>query len=165
MWIWSNTWIILSSHRWSSRPWQGKIYHRVTTCWSGSRAKCHWSLSKFSRWRVFHLRGRPLWLFRRSLDTNVTWSLVMNISRTLFFISHAQFLSVLIYILYSSYSFSPVSIILLLVYSKHYSPGFAELIFDGKSTGFRDLHMVFDSGSSYTYLNSQAYHFLILWVS
>ncbi|KAK9950205.1 hypothetical protein M0R45_005706 [Rubus argutus] len=49
-------------------------------------------------------------------------------------------------------------------HSKHYSPGLAELIFDGKSTGFRNLHVVFDSGSSYTYFNSQAYHFLILWL-
>ncbi|KAL6219902.1 hypothetical protein ACLB2K_007660 [Fragaria x ananassa] len=49
-------------------------------------------------------------------------------------------------------------------YSKHYSPGSAELIFDGKTTGMRNLHLVFDSGSSYTYLNSQAYHFLTLWL-
>ncbi|XP_048232750.1 aspartic proteinase Asp1 isoform X2 [Ricinus communis] len=44
---------------------------------------------------------------------------------------------------------------------KHYSPGFAELIFDGKSTGIRNLLVVFDSGSSYTYLNAQAYQHLV----
>ncbi|XP_050229980.1 aspartic proteinase Asp1 isoform X2 [Mercurialis annua] len=44
---------------------------------------------------------------------------------------------------------------------KHYSPGPAELMFDGKSTGIRNLHVVFDSGSSYTYLNSQAYQHLV----
>ncbi|PON79894.1 Aspartic peptidase [Trema orientale] len=45
-------------------------------------------------------------------------------------------------------------------YSKHYSPGYAELKFDGKSTGLKNLLTIFDSGSSYTYLNSQAYHAL-----
>ncbi|OAY60984.1 aspartic proteinase Asp1 isoform X2 [Manihot esculenta] len=44
---------------------------------------------------------------------------------------------------------------------KYYSPGFAELLFDGKSTGIRNLRTVFDSGSSYTYLNSQAYQGLL----
>lgn len=41
--------------------------------------------------------------------------------------------------------------------SEHYSPGFAELIFGGKPTGIRNLLVVFDSGSSYTYLTSKAY--------
>ncbi|KAF4403544.1 aspartic proteinase Asp1 [Cannabis sativa] len=45
-------------------------------------------------------------------------------------------------------------------YTKHYSPGYAELKFDGKSTGVKDLLTIFDSGSSYTYVNSQAYHAL-----
>ncbi|GKV33982.1 hypothetical protein SLEP1_g42413 [Rubroshorea leprosula] len=40
---------------------------------------------------------------------------------------------------------------------KFYSPGFAELVFSGKTTGLKDLIVVFDSGSSYTYFNSQAY--------
>ncbi|XP_041008183.1 aspartic proteinase Asp1-like isoform X1 [Juglans microcarpa x Juglans regia] len=40
---------------------------------------------------------------------------------------------------------------------EHYSPGFAELIFGGKPTGIRNLLVVFDSGSSYTYLTSKAY--------
>ncbi|KAJ6908216.1 hypothetical protein NC651_018606 [Populus alba x Populus x berolinensis] len=44
---------------------------------------------------------------------------------------------------------------------KHYSPGFAELTFDGKTTGFKNLIVAFDSGASYTYLNSQAYQGLI----
>ncbi|PKI37939.1 hypothetical protein CRG98_041670 [Punica granatum] len=44
--------------------------------------------------------------------------------------------------------------------SKHYSPGIAELTFAGKSTGFRNLPIIFDSGSSYTYLSSQAYQAL-----
>ncbi|KAM7513874.1 hypothetical protein LguiA_003457 [Lonicera macranthoides] len=43
-------------------------------------------------------------------------------------------------------------------YSKHYSPGFAELILGGKTTGLKNLLIVFDSGSSYTYLNSQTYY-------
>ncbi|KAL9356465.1 hypothetical protein Peur_049718 [Populus x canadensis] len=44
---------------------------------------------------------------------------------------------------------------------KHYSPGLAELTFDGKTTGFKNLLTTFDSGASYTYLNSQAYQGLI----
>ena len=43
---------------------------------------------------------------------------------------------------------------------KHYSPGFGELIFNGRSTGLRNLFVVFDSGSSYTYFNAQAYQVL-----
>ncbi|XP_062159391.1 aspartic proteinase Asp1-like isoform X1 [Alnus glutinosa] len=39
----------------------------------------------------------------------------------------------------------------------HYSSGPAELLFGGKSTGVKGLLVVFDSGSSYTYFNSQAY--------
>ncbi|CAL2235105.1 unnamed protein product [Prunus armeniaca] len=39
----------------------------------------------------------------------------------------------------------------------HYSSGPAELVFNGKSTGVKGLSLVFDSGSSYTYFNSQAY--------
>lgn len=42
-------------------------------------------------------------------------------------------------------------------YPKHYSAGSAELIFGGKSVGYKNLLVVFDSGSSYSYLNSQAY--------
>ncbi|KAK7847442.1 aspartyl protease apcb1 [Quercus suber] len=47
---------------------------------------------------------------------------------------------------------------------EHYSPGFAELIFGGKTTGIKNLLTVFDSGSSYTYLNSPAYQALVSWV-
>ncbi|XWS44646.1 hypothetical protein CRYUN_Cryun15aG0065900 [Craigia yunnanensis] len=43
---------------------------------------------------------------------------------------------------------------------KYYSPGIAELHFSGKATGIKNLILVFDSGSSYTYLNSQAYQTL-----
>ncbi|XP_039042479.1 aspartic proteinase Asp1-like [Hibiscus syriacus] len=42
-------------------------------------------------------------------------------------------------------------------FNKYYSPGNAELHFGGKATGIRNLIVIFDSGSSYTYLNSQAY--------
>ncbi|KAH9625863.1 hypothetical protein KSS87_009972 [Heliosperma pusillum] len=46
-------------------------------------------------------------------------------------------------------------------HSKHYSPGFAELIYGRKTTEVENLFVVFDSGSSYTYFASQAYHTLI----
>ncbi|CAL1409234.1 unnamed protein product [Linum trigynum] len=41
--------------------------------------------------------------------------------------------------------------------SKHYSPGYAELLFGGKATGVKNLLVTVDSGSSYTYFGSQAY--------
>lgn len=43
---------------------------------------------------------------------------------------------------------------------EHYSPGYAELIYGGKTTGIKNLPTVFDSGSSYTYLVSLAYNAL-----
>lgn len=48
---------------------------------------------------------------------------------------------------------------------KHYAAGSAELRFGGKSTGFKNLNIIFDSGSSYTYFNSQIYHTLLSLVS
>ncbi|KAL3502356.1 hypothetical protein ACH5RR_036805 [Cinchona calisaya] len=44
---------------------------------------------------------------------------------------------------------------------KHYSAGSAELIFGGKGVGLKNLDVIFDSGSSYSYLNSQAYQALL----
>ncbi|KAI4330100.1 hypothetical protein MLD38_028407 [Melastoma candidum] len=44
--------------------------------------------------------------------------------------------------------------------TRNYSPGTAELLFGGKSTGMKDLLIVFDTGSSYTYLCSQTYNTL-----
>ncbi|XP_051140612.1 aspartic proteinase Asp1 isoform X2 [Andrographis paniculata] len=44
---------------------------------------------------------------------------------------------------------------------KHYSAGPAELRFGGRSTGFKNLNVIFDSGSSYTYFTSQIYHTLL----
>lgn len=41
--------------------------------------------------------------------------------------------------------------------NKHYTLGPAELLFNGQSSGLKGLGVVFDSGSSYTYFNSQAY--------
>ncbi|CAL9025082.1 unnamed protein product [Prunus brigantina] len=37
----------------------------------------------------------------------------------------------------------------------------AELVFDGKATSVKGLNMIFDSGSSYTYFNSQAYQAIV----
>ncbi|KAM7257352.1 hypothetical protein ACFE04_013093 [Oxalis oulophora] len=45
-------------------------------------------------------------------------------------------------------------------YAKHYSPGHAELYFGGKTTGSKNLVVIFDSGSSYTYFNSETYNTL-----
>lgn len=46
-------------------------------------------------------------------------------------------------------------------HSKHYSPGLAELVLGGRSTGQNNLHVVFDSGSSYSYLSYKAYQTLV----
>ncbi|KAE8714339.1 P-loop containing nucleoside triphosphate hydrolases superfamily protein isoform 1 [Hibiscus syriacus] len=40
---------------------------------------------------------------------------------------------------------------------KHYSLGPAEVLFHGKPTGIKDLHVIFDTGSTYTYLSSGVY--------
>ncbi|KAF9588576.1 hypothetical protein IFM89_013428 [Coptis chinensis] len=45
--------------------------------------------------------------------------------------------------------------------SKHYSPGPAELVYGTKSTSVKGLITIFDSGSSYTYFNLQAYQAFI----
>ncbi|XP_057420105.1 aspartic proteinase Asp1-like [Lotus japonicus] len=47
---------------------------------------------------------------------------------------------------------------------KHYVAGAAELIFGGKKTGIGGLLPVFDTGSSYTYFNSNAYQAVISWL-
>ncbi|GER34827.1 eukaryotic aspartyl protease family protein [Striga asiatica] len=44
-------------------------------------------------------------------------------------------------------------------------PGSAELHFGGKITGFKNLNIVFDNGSSYTYFNSWIYHSLITFIN
>ncbi|PIA47473.1 hypothetical protein AQUCO_01400250v1 [Aquilegia coerulea] len=44
---------------------------------------------------------------------------------------------------------------------KHYSPGPAELVYGTKPTGVKGLLVIFDTGSTYTYFNLQAYQALI----
>ncbi|KAL4357678.1 hypothetical protein AHAS_Ahas09G0210700 [Arachis hypogaea] len=44
---------------------------------------------------------------------------------------------------------------------KHYSAGPAKLLFNGKGTSIKDLELIFDSGSLYTYLNSEAYEAVV----
>lgn len=46
-------------------------------------------------------------------------------------------------------------------FRKYYSSGPAELHFDGKPIGVNALEIVFDSGSSYTYLSSKAYEAVV----
>ncbi|VFR00988.1 unnamed protein product [Cuscuta campestris] len=46
-------------------------------------------------------------------------------------------------------------------YQKHYSPGYAELIFYGIRTEFKNFRVIFDSGSSYTYLHFEPYQALV----
>ncbi|XP_073296862.1 aspartic proteinase Asp1-like [Primulina huaijiensis] len=58
---------------------------------------------------------------------------------------------------YSRVTWTPMS----LDHTKYYSAGLAELLFGGKSTGFKNLNVIFDSGSSYTYFDSQIYHTLL----
>ncbi|XP_022753411.1 aspartic proteinase Asp1-like [Durio zibethinus] len=42
-------------------------------------------------------------------------------------------------------------------FDKHYSSGPAELLFGGKPTGVKGFNVIFDSGSTYTYLSSKIY--------
>ncbi|XP_058731106.1 aspartic proteinase Asp1-like [Vicia villosa] len=58
----------------------------------------------------------------------------------------------------SQMSWTPISSIHS---GKHYSAGPAELVFGGRKTGVGSLDIIFDTGSSYTYFNSPAYHALI----
>ncbi|XP_020226059.1 aspartic proteinase Asp1 [Cajanus cajan] len=44
---------------------------------------------------------------------------------------------------------------------KHYKTGPADLFFNGKPTPIKGLELTFDSGSSYTYFNSQAHRALV----
>ncbi|TKY74262.1 Aspartic proteinase Asp1 [Spatholobus suberectus] len=44
---------------------------------------------------------------------------------------------------------------------KHYKTGPADLFFNGKPTSVKGLELIFDSGSSYTYFNSQAHKALV----
>ncbi|XLR44864.1 hypothetical protein S83_029524, partial [Arachis hypogaea] len=46
-------------------------------------------------------------------------------------------------------------------FRKHYSAGPAKLLFNGKGTSIKDLELIFDSGSLYTYLNSEAYEAVV----
>ncbi|KAI4320560.1 hypothetical protein MLD38_034028 [Melastoma candidum] len=44
---------------------------------------------------------------------------------------------------------------------KNYLTGPADVIYNGKPTGVKGLQVIFDSGSSYTYLNSKAYQAIL----
>ncbi|XP_016555639.2 aspartic proteinase Asp1 isoform X1 [Capsicum annuum] len=44
---------------------------------------------------------------------------------------------------------------------KHYSLGPADVLLGGQATGIKSLPMIFDSGSTFTYLNSEAYNTLL----
>ncbi|XVE60301.1 hypothetical protein DITRI_Ditri05aG0117900 [Diplodiscus trichospermus] len=46
-------------------------------------------------------------------------------------------------------------------FDKHYSSGPAELLFSGKPTGVKGLNVIFDTGSTYTYLSSKFYHTVV----
>uniref|UniRef100_A0A1J3JJJ9 Aspartic proteinase Asp1 n=1 Tax=Noccaea caerulescens TaxID=107243 RepID=A0A1J3JJJ9_NOCCA len=45
--------------------------------------------------------------------------------------------------------------------SKNYITGPAELLFNDKTTGVKGMNVVFDSGSSYTYFNAEAYQAIL----
>ncbi|XP_016451446.1 aspartic proteinase Asp1 [Nicotiana tabacum] len=44
---------------------------------------------------------------------------------------------------------------------KHYSLGPADLLFSGQATGIKGIPIIFDSGSTYSYFNSDAYKILV----
>ncbi|KAF7829816.1 aspartic proteinase Asp1-like [Senna tora] len=45
--------------------------------------------------------------------------------------------------------------------AKHYMTGPVDVVFNGKATSVKDLQVIFDSGSSYSYFNSQAYQAIV----
>ncbi|KAJ4838362.1 hypothetical protein Tsubulata_040145 [Turnera subulata] len=49
----------------------------------------------------------------------------------------------------------------MIYFSSHYTLGPAELLLGGKRTGIKGLEFVFDSGSSYTYFNAEAYQSML----
>lgn len=51
--------------------------------------------------------------------------------------------------------------LLPLSFSKNYMTGPAELLFNDKTTGVKGINLVFDSGSSYTYFNAEAYQAIL----
>ncbi|KAH0972773.1 hypothetical protein GBA52_024929 [Prunus armeniaca] len=51
--------------------------------------------------------------------------------------------------------------LMIFIFRKRCSCGPAELVFDGKATSVKGLDMIFDSGSSYNYFNSQAYQAIV----
>ncbi|OAY65509.1 aspartic proteinase Asp1-like [Ananas comosus] len=59
---------------------------------------------------------------------------------------------------YSHASWTPMS---RSTYRKYYSPGSANLLYDARSLGVKQMEAVFDSGSSYTYFGLQPYQALI----
>lgn len=46
-------------------------------------------------------------------------------------------------------------------FRKHYIAGPVDLLFNAKPTSVKGLQLIFDSGSSYTYFNSQAYQAIL----
>ncbi|KAE8658993.1 aspartic proteinase Asp1-like isoform X2 [Hibiscus syriacus] len=53
----------------------------------------------------------------------------------------------------------------VLANSKNYLSSPAEVLYDGKPTGIKDLKLIFDSGSSYTYFNFRVYEVVLDLVS
>lgn len=50
-------------------------------------------------------------------------------------------------------------------FRKHYSLGRAELLFDRQVTGVKDLPIILDSGSTFSYFSSEAYNIVVSSVS
>lgn len=88
------------------------------------------------------------------MDTNVTQFHGVSSHNLSYLPSHLA-----LSVLKLSHTIIPNSCVMHLCqfHRNHYSSGPAELVFNGKSTGVKGLSLVFDSGSSYTYFNSQAY--------
>ncbi|CAM8952065.1 unnamed protein product [Rhodiola kirilowii] len=49
-------------------------------------------------------------------------------------------------------------------YTNHYSPGYADLLLGDRTPASRDQLVIFDSGSSYSYLKAQPYQALVSWL-
>lgn len=86
-----------------------------------------------------------------------------NVKRTLVITSHLQ--------IFCSIDSLPTSNasqfvnFLFELLSNHYSPGYADLFLGDRTPASRDQLVIFDSGSSYSYLKAQPYQALVTWVS
>lgn len=158
MWVRSTTRGVWPPLGWSVRPREREIQHCVAAPRSGSCKEHHRPLHRWAG-RLSLLGRRCLRSFTHHMDTDVTWS---HVSST--WSINTVFWRLIIFCTRNCFNSLFLSW-LMIEGRKHYAAGSAELRFGGRSTGFKNLDVIFDSGSSYSYFTSQIYHALLTLVS